>query len=63
MTIQIKATEQYVPVVLFIMLYKAVLTFESVADILKCNQSQMEAIEHILSCGAVYYSVQDGSNF
>ena len=31
-TIQIKATEQYFPVVLFIMLYKVVLTFESVDD-------------------------------
>ena len=30
-----KATEQYFPVVLFIMLYKVVLTFESVDDILK----------------------------
>ena len=29
MTIQIKATEQYVPVVLFVMLFKVVLTFES----------------------------------
>ena len=29
-TIQKKATEQYFPVVLFIMLYKAVLTFGSV---------------------------------
>ena len=28
-TIQMKATEQYFPVVLFIMLYKVVLTFES----------------------------------
>ena len=32
-----KATEQYFPVVLFIMLYKVVLTFESVDDILKCD--------------------------
>ena len=32
-----KATEQYFPVVLFIMLYKAVLTFESVDEILKCD--------------------------
>ena len=31
-TIQIKATEQYFPVVLFIMLYKVVLTFESEWD-------------------------------
>ena len=39
MTIQMKATEQYFPVVLFIMLYKVVLTFESVVEILKCDQS------------------------
>jgi len=38
-TIQMKATEQYFPVVLFIMLYKVVLTFESVDDILKCDHS------------------------
>ena len=37
MTIEMKATEQYFPVVLFIMLYKAVLTFESVDEILKCD--------------------------
>ena len=30
-----KATEQYFPVVLFIMLYTVVLTFESVDEILK----------------------------
>ena len=34
-----KATEQYFPVVLFIMLYKVVLTFESVDKILKCGHS------------------------
>ena len=34
-----KATEQYFPVVLFIMLYKVVLTFESVDEILKCDHS------------------------
>ena len=28
-TIQVKAIEQYFPVVLFIMLYKVILTFES----------------------------------
>ena len=37
MTIQVKATEQYSPVVLFIMLYKVVVTFESVDEILKCE--------------------------
>ena len=35
--IQVKATEQYFPMVLFIMLYKVVLTFESVDEILKCD--------------------------
>ena len=34
-----KATEQYFPVVLFIMLYKVVLTFESVDEILWCDHS------------------------
>ena len=38
-TIQMKATEQYFPVVLFIMLYKLVLTFESVDEMLKCGHS------------------------
>ena len=37
--IQIKTTEQYFPVVLFIVLYKVVLTFESVDEILKCDHS------------------------
>ena len=32
-----KATEQYFPVVLFIMLYKVVLTFECVDEILICT--------------------------
>ena len=39
MTIQMKATEQYFPAVLFIMLYKVVVTFESVDEILKCDHS------------------------
>ena len=33
------ASEQYFPLVLFIMLYKVVLTFESVDEILKCDHS------------------------
>ena len=39
MTIQMEATEQYFPMVLFIMLYKVVLTFEPVDEILKCDHS------------------------
>ena len=38
-TIQVKATEQYFPVVLFIMLCRGNLTFESVNEILKCDHS------------------------
>jgi len=56
-----KAAEQYFPVVLFIMLYNMVLTFKSVDEILKCNQSN-ESYWAVLSCGAVYYAEQGGSN-
>ena len=38
-SIQMEATEQYFPVVRFIMLYKVVLTFEHVYEILKCDHS------------------------
>ena len=34
-----KATELYFPVVLFIMLFKVVLTFESVGELLKYDHS------------------------
>ena len=40
MSNQMKAAEQYFPVVLSIMLYKVVLTFESMDEILKCVQSE-----------------------
>ena len=52
-TIQMKATEQYFPVVLFIMLYKVVLTFESVDEILWCDHSN-ETSSAVLSCGPIY---------
>ena len=39
MTIQMKATEQYLHVLLFIMLYKVVVTFQSVDEILVCDHS------------------------
>ena len=61
-TIQIKATEQYFPVVLFIMLYKVVLTFESADEILKCDHSN-ESYWAVLSCGTVYNAIQGGSYF
>jgi len=59
-TIQMKATEQYFPVVLFIMLYKVILSFESVDEILKCDHSN-ESYWAVLCCGAVYYAVRAGS--
>ena len=57
-----KAAEQYFPVVLFIMLYKVVLTFDSVDEILKCDHSN-ESYWALRFCGAFYYAVQSGSNF
>ena len=48
--------------VLFIMLYNVVLTFESVDEILKCDHWN-ESCWAVLSSGAVYYGVQfDHSN-
>ena len=55
-TIQMKATEQYFPVVLFIMFYKVILTYEFVDKILKCDHSN-ESYWAVLSCGAVFFFV------
>ena len=43
-TIQMKATEQYFPEVLFIMLYTMSLTIESVDEISKCDYSNESLI-------------------
>ena len=51
-TIQMKATQQYFPAMLFIILYKMVLTFEFVGQILKCDHSN-ESYWAVLSCDAV----------
>ena len=61
-TIQMNDAKQYVPVVLFITLYKVILTFESVDEILKCEHSN-ERYWAVISCGSVYYAAQGGSNF
>ena len=60
-TIQMKATEQYFPVVLFGMLYKVILTFQSVDEILLCDHSNA-SYWAVLSCGTVYYAEQSGYN-
>ena len=62
MTIQIKATEQYFPVVLFIILYKVVLTYEFVDGIRKFDHSN-ESYWAILSYGAVSFSTDFGIFF
>ena len=57
-----KANEQYFPVVLFTMLNRVALTFDSVDEILKRDHSN-ESFWAVLSSGAVNYAVDDGSNF
>ena len=44
MTIQTKASEQYFPVVIFIMLHKVVLSFEPVDETLKCDHSHESSL-------------------
>jgi len=55
-TNQMEAVEQYFHVVLFIMLYKVVLTFKSVDETLVCDHSN-ESYRAVLSCGTVYYAL------
>ena len=61
-TIQMKASEQCFSVMRFIMLYKVILTFESVCEILWCDHSN-ESYGTVLSFGTLYYALQGGSNF
>ena len=46
MTVQMKATEQYFPMVLFIILIKVVLSFESVGEILCCEHSNETSMQY-----------------
>ena len=57
-----KAIENYFHAVLFVLLYKEVLTFESVDETLAFSHSN-ESYWELLSWGTVYYAVQDGSSF
>jgi len=49
-------------VVLFVVLYKVVLNFESMDEILKYGLLY-ESYRAALSCGAVYHRIHGGSNF
>ena len=51
-TIQMKATEQFFPVVLFIMLYKVVLTFYSADGIVWC-EDETQTSSAVLSHGYI----------
>ena len=56
--IQIKATEHYFPVVLFIMLYKVVLTIEFIAEIILCLTGQSSADgTSLISCRKLQLTV------
>ena len=57
-----KAIVQYFPMMLFIMLYKVVLTFEPVDKILMCDHPN-ESYGAVVFCSAVYYALQGGFNF
>ena len=51
-TIRMKAIIEYFPVVLLVMLYKVVLTFDSVDEILK--------YVHVLCCSVINWAVKRG---
>ena len=61
MTIQMKAIEQYFPVVLFIILCKVALTFESVDEILQCDHSNKRSsavLSHSIIGFLVFYKIK-----
>ena len=49
LTIQMEATEKYIPSVLFVMTYEVVLSFESVDEILNCDHSNDATEQYIPS--------------
>ena len=51
-TAQVVETSVTVPVALFIVLHKVVLTFESMDEIIKCYHSN-ESYRAVLSCGLI----------
>ena len=54
-TIQLNTTEQYFPVILFIMLYKMVLTFESVDEHPEVTIQLNTTEQYLTVCGAVCF--------
>ena len=60
-TIQMKASEQCFSVMLFIMLYKVVLTVEFMDKILRCDHSNESYYKTLFSCAA-HCAAKGGSN-
>lgn len=58
-----KATEQYLPVVLFVMVYKVVVTFDSVDEILSCDHSDTEQYPPVVLFIILFHSGTGGSTF
>ena len=65
MTIQMKATEQYFPVVQYIMLQNEVLPFQSVKQTLSCDPmvSLQSASFHMIAQVVLQSKMQEVSNF
>ena len=57
-----KASEQYFPVHMFMVLYKMALTFECVDEIVNFDHSN-ESNREVLSFGTVYCALHGGVNF
>ena len=57
-TIQMKAIEQYFPVVLFILLYKVVLAFESLSYGVPFNETSSAVLSHVTICFVAFYKVK-----
>ena len=58
MTIQMTAIEQYFPVVMSIIPYKVVLTFECVDEILKCDHSDESRSAFLCCCIEISVSTE-----
>ena len=54
---------EYFPVVLFIVLHKLALTFESVDEVLQCDYSNEATEQHFPLIGAVYCAAKGDLNF
>ena len=63
MTVQIKATEQYFPVVLFITLCKVVLTFKSADEILKCDHPYFSRFPKLFQSNLCFHNSTENVSF